>query len=1184
MSVDQLQLLPSLPAASERLTGPQVQDALSISRTTLYRLRKQGLPAVKVGGHPRYRLSDVEDWLERREMDVDAKRDTPITADELPPCHWSPATALDPKHRPQSPRRPSSTVRREWWRFPQEAHLLDEDGGRYRRLLASEIASLQGFPKDWGVRAGLGELDLIRGYGNAVPPPLAGLLVGALRDFVPGGLETGVEVCAGFGGLALGSSRAGIRHLALLDFWPRAVEVLKASGPWSAEVAQQADVSTFDWAQFGHSVHLLSGGPPCQPWSSGGQGRGVEDERDLLGLMPEVVATVQPRAFLLENVPGLLMGENAEYAERLVQRLRYPGPDLSYGCVAAVLNAADFGVPQVRRRVFLVGIRGVSSNILHDFFDAVYARRTHSDPRGVIPRGLKPWVTVGEALPNWDTLPTGWRRWLKMTDGSDVQTRNASAPQEALKGPRVQDLAPVLGLNWPSRGGSFRWRDGHWEVVQQALEAEEEYRPLLFDRSHGGTPSVDPWYVAGDPSETLPAVRRVYGRTAQLVYLDAPRLRTDDTTFAAEDQYARLDTWLTVVRGLIRRAVPLLCDEGVLVVLSGSVETPYLELLLNEAMGPTNRVGVIAWEKAYSPRNMPGMTELTATHDNLLVYSRRRSEALAPVELWVPPEDQTDDGDPRGPWKAEHKGANKPDISFETHVPPYDWKVVKGDLPPGFWRLCERSGVLWADANSVAEPGSWAFTIEVRDASGKRARKDLVLEITEEGEPPDSEAPNWFIVRRASDGSVSNGPRSGGRLRVTTVELPNAVIGHEYSAVLVASGGAPFEGTVRPGRRDKVEMREVIGETTSARKVAKANKVNVCDMRHVDGTLIGSHELLDEGITVEMTRFGRYWEYTATTLERECARFNVRFSSQKREAIPAIKMHVRGLAPLNQVSSWTTPSGLERGDPTRIGWTEDAKHELKALKSAGLTTDVPKPVISKPSGLIGRLVALFSREHGVVVDVGSPTAEMAAIATALNRRAIFVEFPSMERQRSKITWPRLVAAARGQHPLPTGALFGNRNDNQPGKKGYLCGISPRSLDPAASACFAEAGQVGLRIRRDPKFARFSYDTYPTGSMGFLDLLCSLEGLVPSADAQAEVFAVSPSGITQAVYFSGREPLSVARVLEARDRLLGSDAPIGARLRVYFHRGLDPAEVDLPSDVEIRRLPYDLAVVGARMRA
>jgi len=226
-------------AQAELVSDKELMRLLHLSRTTLWRLRNGGLPHVKVGRLIRYNVEAVRAWLQGPGRAVQAADEAEghagrngkahgspatnghhVNAEALPlnghlvaspgellPCHWSPSVALDPKHRPQSPTKPSTTARREWWRFPQEAHLYDEAGGRYRRLLAREVAVIQGFPAGWGTNAGLGELDLIRGYGNAVPPPLSEAVFASVKRCCRSPLRTVVEVCAGFGGMALGVHR-----------------------------------------------------------------------------------------------------------------------------------------------------------------------------------------------------------------------------------------------------------------------------------------------------------------------------------------------------------------------------------------------------------------------------------------------------------------------------------------------------------------------------------------------------------------------------------------------------------------------------------------------------------------------------------------------------------------------------------------------------------------------------------------------------------------------------------------------------------------------------------------------------------------------------------------------------------------------------------------------------------------
>lgn len=406
------------------VTEQELTRHLSLSRTTLWRLRAAGLPHVTVGRHVRYDLPKVQAWLESGAADrADLFSQSPdqtatsrvreVVRTPLPSCHWSRAVALDPKHRPQLPNRPASTVRREWWRFPQEAHLLDLRDWRYRRLRAREIAVLQDFDSSWGTDAGVAELDLMRGYGDAVPSRVAQAIFSTLQDHLVVPLRSSLEICAGFGGMALGKHRALalVDHI-LVDSWAPACAVLRAGRLWRPDSILEEDLNHFDWERVAKRIDLLSGGPPCQPWSRAGKGLGASDGRDLLGDTPAMVARVQPKAFVFENVPGLLTGTNEVYAEALIHRLREPQPGLRYGVAAGILNAADFGVPQIRRRVFVIGVRDAPVQEIHRIFDDIAHRRRFADPSGVIPEGSAPWRTVADALPDWADVDEGWRRWI----------------------------------------------------------------------------------------------------------------------------------------------------------------------------------------------------------------------------------------------------------------------------------------------------------------------------------------------------------------------------------------------------------------------------------------------------------------------------------------------------------------------------------------------------------------------------------------------------------------------------------------------------------------------------------------------------------------------------------------------------------------------------------------------------
>ncbi len=161
---------------------------------------------------------------------------------------------------------------------------------------------------------------------------------------------TAIDLFAGAGGLSLGLKAGGFHAVAAVELDRDACETYRTQV--GADEVLATDVREIDFSRF-TGVDLVAGGPPCQPFSSGGLRHGASDVRDLLPDFVRAVLQAKPRAFLLENVPGLATDAHLGYLRATLSPLldiyQISGPYL--------LNAADYGVPQRRRRMVMVGLR-----------------------------------------------------------------------------------------------------------------------------------------------------------------------------------------------------------------------------------------------------------------------------------------------------------------------------------------------------------------------------------------------------------------------------------------------------------------------------------------------------------------------------------------------------------------------------------------------------------------------------------------------------------------------------------------------------------------------------------------------------------------------------------------------------------------------------------------------------------
>ena len=159
-----------------------------------------------------------------------------------------------------------------------------------------------------------------------------------------------IEFCAGAGGQALGLEQAGFRHAALVEIEPDFAKTLRLNRPaWDVRTS---DMSSFDGTPF-RGVELLTAGLPCPPFSVAGKQLGERDERNLFPAAIRLIDEIRPKAVMIENVRGFLGAVFEDYRAELKKQLS----KLGYHTEWRLLNASDFGVPQLRPRVVIVALR-----------------------------------------------------------------------------------------------------------------------------------------------------------------------------------------------------------------------------------------------------------------------------------------------------------------------------------------------------------------------------------------------------------------------------------------------------------------------------------------------------------------------------------------------------------------------------------------------------------------------------------------------------------------------------------------------------------------------------------------------------------------------------------------------------------------------------------------------------------
>lgn len=358
-----------------------------------------------------------------------------------------------------------------------------------------------------------------------------------------------LELFSGAGGLAKGLELAGAKHRAFIEWNVDACKTLRMN--YSPDTVFETDIREFRFADF-RKIDMIAGGPPCQPFSLGGKARGHKDERDMFPYAISAIRQLAPKAFMFENVKGLLRKSFAEYFNYIILQLTYPEiapmdmdwkthlsalerihtkgnyKGLKYNVIFRMVNAANYGVPQKRERVIIVGIR----NDLNTSWS--FPEETHSE----------------DAL-LWDKYVTG-EYWERHNITPDIKfLKQASSERERLQ----------------KKYGLFRPGQQPWQTVRDALcglpdplfgeNVESEHLERSGAREYPGHTGSD----IDMPAKTIKAgdhgvpggenmIKYPDGKVRYFTILEAKRIQT------FPDDYPIIGSWSESMRQL-GNAVPV---------------------------------------------------------------------------------------------------------------------------------------------------------------------------------------------------------------------------------------------------------------------------------------------------------------------------------------------------------------------------------------------------------------------------------------------------------------------------------------------------------------------------------------------------------------------------------------------------------------------------------------------------
>jgi len=276
-----------------------------------------------------------------------------------------------------------------------------------RYISVREAARLQGFSDGLEFKGTLTSTQLQ--VGNAVPVPLAKAVFRQIIQhadqvgFKPNQNLTAMSLFSGSGGMDIGADETGrIKTQVAIDSWGDSCKTLQGYYDGRCQVLFQSVVNITNPLQFWQKQtgevsppDLVFGGPPCQAFSQAGKQKGLDDDRgQMIFQFIRFIEDLSPAFFVMENVANLKGVGGGLLFKEIIKRMEGLGYEINTG----LLLAADFGVPQLRKRLFFLGSR-------RDFSKIELPNPTHSAMPGLF---TQPYVTVGEAFAGLPSLPINY--------------------------------------------------------------------------------------------------------------------------------------------------------------------------------------------------------------------------------------------------------------------------------------------------------------------------------------------------------------------------------------------------------------------------------------------------------------------------------------------------------------------------------------------------------------------------------------------------------------------------------------------------------------------------------------------------------------------------------------------------------------------------------------------------------